>query len=225
MDYPRDFPGESRAKVEAARIRAGRRFDTEKAKVQSHSDVERLFWNYVLAPFLVFAKESCRLALWPTDKMDQHCLEFLRRLTIDAYCQKGMAARVPDPISNWNGSIHWEAQQKIEKAPQWRKYENTRLRFARRAGGTEPQRTDRNAKTAADPAGEPATTGTARNTREAFLRPILQEKGLSVNDWATQAGVDFHTANDYLNGKTRPYQSTKTKLAEPLGIEVGDMPA
>jgi hypothetical protein len=60
--------------------------------------------------------------------------------------------------------------------------------------------------------------------REAVLRRILKNKGLSVNDWAMQAGVDFHTANAYLNGKTKPYESTIAKLAKPLGLEAKDMP-
>src|SRR6516225_4142783 len=65
MDYPQDFPAESRARVEAARIRAGRQFDSKKTKAQWRSDIEALFWTYVLTPFLVFAEESSRLRLWP----------------------------------------------------------------------------------------------------------------------------------------------------------------
>lgn len=60
--------------------------------------------------------------------------------------------------------------------------------------------------------------------RKSFVMPILQTKGWSVHDWAINSGVDFHTANDYLNGKTKPYSSTRKKLAESLGIEVQDLP-
>jgi hypothetical protein len=130
MDYPRDFPAESRAKVEAAIIRSGRQFDSKRAKAKWRSDIETLFWTYVLTPFVVFAGESSRLGLWPADEMDRNCREFLRRLTIDAYYQKGRAAGLREMISNWNGSILWEAQQEIEKTAQWRKYENIRLKFA-----------------------------------------------------------------------------------------------
>jgi len=73
MDYRQDFPAESRARVEAARIRAGRQFDSKKTKAQWRSDIEALFWTYVLTPFLVFAEESSRLRLWPVDEMDQNC--------------------------------------------------------------------------------------------------------------------------------------------------------
>ena len=130
MDYPQDFRAESRAKVEAAIIRAGRQFDFKKSKAKRRSEIEALFWTYVLTPFVLFAMESSRLGLWQADEMDGKCREFLRLLTIDAYYRKGKAAGLSDMISNWNGGILWEAQQKIEKTPQWRRYENIRLKFA-----------------------------------------------------------------------------------------------
>jgi len=130
MDYPQDFPAESRAKVEVARIRAGRRFDSDKVRAKWRSEIETFFWIYVLTPFVVFASESSRLGLWPVDKMDQNCREFLRLLTINAYHHKGRTAGLRNMICNWDGSILPEAQQEIEKTPQWRKYENIRLKFA-----------------------------------------------------------------------------------------------
>lgn len=69
-----------------------------------------------------------------------------------------------------------------------------------------------------------STNVAAGNTREAFLRPILDKNGFSVHGWATEANVDFHTANDYLKGKTKPYPDTLKKLANALGIEVATLP-
>jgi len=63
----------------------------------------------------------------------------------------------------------------------------------------------------------------AQQTREAFLRQILDKEGFSVNDWAARAKVDFHTANDYLKGKKKPYPSTLKKLADALGRTVAEM--
>lgn len=74
------------------------------------------------------------------------------------------------------------------------------------------------------PGGKSAMLATTGDTRQTILTPILKTKSLSVNDWAVQAGVDFHTANDYLNGKTNPHPSTLAKLALPLGMAVMDMP-
>jgi hypothetical protein len=62
------------------------------------------------------------------------------------------------------------------------------------------------------------------NVRETFVRPILSRKGWSVPDWAKESGVDFHTADDYLKGKTVPYPSTLKKLADALGVDVEKLP-
>lgn len=77
MEYPVDFPSESRAKVEATRIRAARRFDSDKSKAKWNSEIEAHFISYVLTVFLAFAKESWRLRLWPMDKTRDKCLAFL----------------------------------------------------------------------------------------------------------------------------------------------------
>jgi transcriptional regulator with XRE-family HTH domain len=60
--------------------------------------------------------------------------------------------------------------------------------------------------------------------RDSFVLPILAKKGWSIHEWAVNAEVDFHTANDYLKGKTRPFRSTRVKLAESLGVTVDDLP-
>jgi ribosome-binding protein aMBF1 (putative translation factor) len=62
------------------------------------------------------------------------------------------------------------------------------------------------------------------NSREALIRPILEEKGFSIHDWATSANVDFHTADNYLKGKTKPHPGTLKKLANALGIGVSKLP-
>jgi ribosome-binding protein aMBF1 (putative translation factor) len=62
------------------------------------------------------------------------------------------------------------------------------------------------------------------SARETALRMILDQKGFSVHDWAKKAGVDFHTASNYRKGKTKPYPSTRKKLADALGIKVEDLP-
>ena len=53
--------------------------------------------------------------------------------------------------------------------------------------------------------------------------PILEKKGFSIRGWARKAGVDFHTANDYLKGKSKPYPDTLKSLADALGIEVAKL--
>lgn len=60
--------------------------------------------------------------------------------------------------------------------------------------------------------------------RKAFLGQLLEEKGFSVHDWAKAAEVDFHTANGYLTGKTKPHPNTLKKLADALGVKVANLP-
>jgi len=60
--------------------------------------------------------------------------------------------------------------------------------------------------------------------RQEFVKPILDEKGWSVDDWAGEAGVAYHTASDYLNGKRTPFRYTMAKLAKALGVSVKFLP-
>jgi len=60
--------------------------------------------------------------------------------------------------------------------------------------------------------------------RAILVKSLLEKKGFSVHDWASKAGVDFHTADDYLKGKTKPYPATRKKLADALGVEVAKLP-
>ncbi len=60
--------------------------------------------------------------------------------------------------------------------------------------------------------------------RATIVAPILDSKGWSIFEWATNASVDFHTASDYLKGRTKPHPSSRKKLAEALGVKVEDLP-
>jgi hypothetical protein len=60
--------------------------------------------------------------------------------------------------------------------------------------------------------------------RMRILEPILTKRGLSQNGWAVQAEVKWHTANDYLTGKTNPTKDTRKRLASVLGMEPTDLP-
>jgi hypothetical protein len=67
-------------------------------------------------------------------------------------------------------------------------------------------------------------TNRRAEARAAAVEPILTNKGWSIFEWATKSDVDFHTANDYLQGLTNPYRSTRKKLAETLGLELEKLP-
>jgi hypothetical protein len=70
----------------------------------------------------------------------------------------------------------------------------------------------------------PAESGGPSSIRGAFVTPILSSKGWSIQDWAINSGVDFHTANDFLKGTTKAYNSTRKKLADSLGVDVSTLP-
>jgi ribosome-binding protein aMBF1 (putative translation factor) len=61
-------------------------------------------------------------------------------------------------------------------------------------------------------------------TRREFVQKILEEKGWSILDWANEAEVSHATAMDYIQEKTRPYRSTRLKLAKALGVPVDQLP-
>jgi lambda repressor-like predicted transcriptional regulator len=71
---------------------------------------------------------------------------------------------------------------------------------------------------------EPVEQHPKQNAREAFVLPILETKGWSILDWSNEAEVAYHTAADYLEGKTRPYRSSRLKMAKALGITVQQLP-
>lgn len=65
----------------------------------------------------------------------------------------------------------------------------------------------------------------AGSRRRSVVKPLLDKMGWSINDWAVQSCVDFHTADRYLKGQGKPYPSTRLKLANSLQINVEDLPS
>ena len=190
MDYPQDFPAESRGKVEAATIRAGRKFDAQSKRLYSSGGplgqirprgLETIFWDYALKPFLAFAEEAYRLRLWPVDEMNYRCREALRHLVIDAYYHKGRGI-VADPICADSGGIRWQAQQEIERKPEWRKYENLLLKLVEES-----------------PNHEGRVTNIARN-----INKLRKECGWSIDQLAKETGIDKKSILSHLNKGTRP---------------------
>lgn len=87
----------------------------------------------------------------------------------------------------------------------------------------EPPRAQNSEKTAQPVKNESRVT-TVSDERKSFVQPILEKKGWSTHQLAVEAELDFHTTNDYLEGKTKPNRSTRKQLAEALGIAVDKLP-
>jgi hypothetical protein len=77
---------------------------------------------------------------------------------------------------------------------------------------------------AAEPVTEASRIAEAAARREAVVRPILTNNGWTVSEWALRAGVDFHTADDYLKGRTKLQPSKRKQLAEVLGLKAEQLP-
>jgi lambda repressor-like predicted transcriptional regulator len=60
--------------------------------------------------------------------------------------------------------------------------------------------------------------------RRASIEPLLREKGWSPHQWSVEAEVAYHTASDYLSGKTRPNRKSRLRLAKALGINPNQLP-
>lgn len=106
----------------------------------------------------------------------------------------------------WNQQIEKDIHQ-IKNSEKWLGYVERLAKLVKvQTRGDKPKRVD------------PA------DARSAFVRPMLTEKGWSIEDWANEANVACHTASDYLSGKKRPYPSTRAKLAKALGVSDNSLP-
>jgi hypothetical protein len=138
------------------------------------------------------------------------------------------AARISDPA--WRGWV----TQLIAGRVKWMGFEDCSqpdpyvfVPFPIEMAGAEKlARPDEEPVTIARPRAK-RQTGSARqaaDSRKAFVTPRRIKKGWSIFEWATASNVDFHTADDYLKGRTRPYPSTRKKLAESLGVRPEELP-
>ena len=142
MQYPADFPPESRAAVAAEKARAGKDLDTAREnlpwkKYGPGQDLEAELRRYILRQFGVFVREACKLGrkgVWHVDRLEQAALEFLRLATIDATHSKGYdrSGRTfgRDWISNWGGSIQPEVQRQFERSGEWQQFQDALLEVA-----------------------------------------------------------------------------------------------
>ncbi len=62
------------------------------------------------------------------------------------------------------------------------------------------------------------------STRQAFVQPLLDQKGWDIAAWAKKAKVSRHTAKTYLDASRKTYHATMKDLAEALGVSFQDFP-
>jgi hypothetical protein len=132
MQYPKDFPPESRAAVMAEKLRAGKDFDEARDHLSYGRDVEEQLRKYILRQFLVFVREASKLGkkgIWQVDRVEAFALEFLRHATIDAVYDKGRGFGELW-ISRLNGSLTSEICRLFEECSEWQQYQDMLLQAA-----------------------------------------------------------------------------------------------
>jgi hypothetical protein len=165
MEYPSDFPPESRARVAAERLRAGKDFDEarEHAPYRAYGSTVHLeaeLRKYILRQFAVFVSEACELGcqgIWSVDRIEEAALEFLRRSTIEATFSKGSdkSGRTfgRDWIGNW-GDIGSKAMREFERSEEWRQFQEGLLQVAEcqvgRASGADTSVPEKTVESVAD---------------------------------------------------------------------------
>src|SRR5882672_10224721 len=99
MEYPSEFPQQSRAAVEAEEIRASRDFDQARqglpwSKNGPGEGLEAEVRRYILRIYAAFVREACKLGcVWDLDRIRSYTREFLRTLTTIACSEKGYDTR------------------------------------------------------------------------------------------------------------------------------------
>ena len=126
MDYPDEFPLESRAAVAAERYRAEAEF--EKARGTGRQ-LDAELRKCILRPFGVFVQEACKLGqqgIWSVDNIESLALEFLR-LSTSRGCRKLDRSWI---VNDWGCPIKHEVQQEFEKSEEWRQFRVALLHVA-----------------------------------------------------------------------------------------------
>jgi hypothetical protein len=146
--------------------------------------------------------------IWPVDRVEGFALDFLRRATIGAVCNKGRGLG-ERWISNWNGSLTSEMCRQFEESSEWLLSQDILLRVAeaQEAGAVNAD-------------AEVLTRLTRRRGYRAEVRRWMARKDLkTVAEAAKWLGVSGSTLKSIMTdrGETRYSQETLDRV---LGIVV-----
>jgi len=133
MQYPTDFPLESRAAVAAEKLRAGKDFDNIRENRPRMDHLQAELRRYILRPFIVFVREACKLGhkeVWQVDRIEEAAMEFLRLSTIDAEYDKGHGVIGRRWTDNWGGNLEPEVKRQFERSDEWRQFQDALLEVA-----------------------------------------------------------------------------------------------
>ena len=247
MQYPPDFPPESRAAVAAEKLRAGDDFDQARENLPqmqygSGQHLEAELRRYILRQFGVFVSEACTLGhkgIWDVDRVEKEALEFLRRSTIDARYSKGYdksgRAFGGDWISNWDGAIQPEVQRQFERSGEWKQFQDALLKVAEdqaaRTSDIGKNTGDATAEVVRDSAQSERAGGidTERDlSKRSYgtslgrnLDRLKRESGWSFEEMAMATGFDKKLILGHVNQGKNAYPSTVATYARIFTEKLG----
>jgi excisionase family DNA binding protein len=201
MEYPREFSIQAQARVEAAKIRAGKAFSHAKKNLPaylhgSRSEVRDLLKTCIMTMFAAFADGACdlgRQGVWTVARIDDEAHEFLRKATRDAFfdwgydtCNRGLSA----PISN-SGHLAADFQRELKSFAEWRQYEEERLKVAEFQSTGAP-------KSAAQMTETPKRSRSLRQPKP----ELLTDRSITVNRTraAMALGITTRTLDRWIKG-------------------------
>jgi DNA-binding CsgD family transcriptional regulator len=139
MEYPEEFSPEARARVEAEKAEASTALEEAKGKLTlsffGTLGIDAVVTEYILRVFVAFVQEAGKLGrknILTVERIESESLEFLRRLTIETWYEKGRdkVGRQIVSMVNDRGQIRSHVQREYEKSAQWRQYQNELLAVA-----------------------------------------------------------------------------------------------
>jgi hypothetical protein len=213
MEYPKDFPPESRAAVAAEKLRAGKDFDQVRKHLWLGPSIEQDLRKYVLRQFLVFVREASKFGkrgIWHVDRVEDFALEFLRRATIDAVYDKGRGCG-KSWISDWSGSLTSVISRQFEESSEWQQYQDMLLQVAeaQEAGAVNAD---------AEALTEPKRRQSYRAEVDAWM---AQEHLRTVDEAATRLRIDVSALKSIRSsqGKLRYGEETLNRVLKTIGCK------
>jgi hypothetical protein len=240
MDYPPQFTPQSRARVEAERVKAGRDFARALREEPpagwakgKHVWDQCAFYSYVLRVFRAFTREACELGkkgTWAIDRIRVEVDEFLASFTFDAYYEKGsdrFGQKLRGVIVNWDGGLEPTWERELKKSEEYREFEDDLLAVAELQGEQatpKKQRTLSGGKTRRIAADLESGVRERAAKRGAVVMPILTNKRWTQGRLATEAGISKNSVYGYLDGTRRRITRGNHKaIADALGLQPGQL--
>ena len=182
--YPPDFPAESRDRVEELKRRLELEFDLQRgtAIVRNRKrgmpttaarwryEIESLLQHNILQVLRVFCDEAVRLHLWDAKEMERQCRQFLSRLIVAVYSEKGYDDK-NRPLRLEMGTDGIGLRQvlrELEGFPDWRACERKWQAFATTSAPSEREQPTVAPERSLEP---PAAAEEARKKKPAKGRP------------------------------------------------------